>query len=517
MSVREVVRKLRSWDAGLPLPRYSTLHHEVVSPDRALVVAFVRMAGESRPWGIAWGNPGASPSVLSIPDGRVRDDVSAICAEFAEALLMHLRVHNWTYTPIDQNADRGDLRQIWVPNGQHIALLHQLNYLYSQTKFGGENNDILRAFGRLTGWLFRESTRVGHQHVVDASEALAEAFTFPAQNVRTAHLGYELAWLRTQGDRSARLDAAAEAEGLPISPTMDPRLERDKLEPLVARWGVARREGGRDELAERLIADLLTEELLRRWQLTSDAFFVLAADPRGVNPGVGALVDGAHNEFWFQHQRIELGLSDPSQGPSFTAHPETDFHGSAAASRYLIHEAADEAYIGALIHDDPELFEDALASGNAIRATIREVWDEGTGRGTVPVWLVEAPIGTQTRLRDNSRMLPLGMPGMQVSIREIVQTDDALRLTLQWNAGKTKVLLGIAKPVDPTWEGQEVSFVVSDAADLTRRRSMRVWSARQGPGAWLTHGYTPPPVQIGDTADDVDTLRDDVVQIGDGA
>lgn len=514
MSTREVVRKLRSWEAGRPLPRYATIHHDIVPTNRALVVAFIRMAGESRPWGIAWGNPGGSPKVLSVPDGRVRDDVSAMCADFAEDLLAHMRVHNWTYTPIDQTADRGDLRQVWVPNGQHIAMLHQLNYLYSQTKHGGANNDILKALGRLTGWLFRESTRVGHQHIIDASAALAEAFAFPAQNVRTAHLGYQLAWLRTAGDRDVRLAAVSEAEALPISPTMDPRLEEDQLEPLVAKWQGVRRDGGSDVVSEGLITDILTDELVRRWQLTSDAYFILGSDSRGVNPGIGGLVVGAHSEFWFQHQRLELGLSDPSQGPSYTAHPETDFHGSAAASRYLVHEAADEAYIGALIHDDIELFEDALAAGDAIRATVRQVWDEGTGRTTIPVWAVEIPVGTQTRLRENSRILALGMPDMQVSIREFVQTDAALRLTLQWNGGKTKTLLGLAKPVDQAWIGRDVAFVVSDAADLTRRRSMRVWSARQGPGAWLTHGYTPPAIQIGDTAADLDTLQDDVAQIG---
>ena len=36
---------------------------------------------------------------------------------------------------------------------------------------------------------------------------------FPAQDARTAHLGYQLAWLTTTGDRDARIAAAAAAEG----------------------------------------------------------------------------------------------------------------------------------------------------------------------------------------------------------------------------------------------------------------------------------------------------------------
>jgi len=517
VSTREVVRRLRAWEAGRPLPRFATLHHEVADADRVLIVAFVRMAGESRPWGIAWGRPGSVPRISTAPDARVRDDVAAICADFAEDLLEHMRVHNWTYSPLAQNADRRDLRQVWVPNGQHVAMLHQLNYLYSQTKFGGANNELLRALGRIAGWLFRESTRIGHQHIIDASVALAEAFAFPAQTVRLAHLGYQLAWLETEGGREDRITASSDAELLTVSPTMDPQLEEDELEGRVGRWQSARREGRDDSAVAAEIATVLGEELRRRWELTANAHALLEGDARDINPGVADLVDEAHGEFWYQLQRIELGLADPSQGPAFTAHPETDFHGSAAASRYLIHEAADEAYIGHLIHDDVELFEEAIDEGNAIRLTVRSVRDEGSGRTVIPVWETEAPVDTITRLREGSRILPLGMPLMKVTVREVQQTETAHVLVLEWGAGKTSSLRGVAKPVDPVWQGQNVAFVVSDAADLTRRRSMRVWSAAKGPGAWLTHGYTPPPIQIGDTANDADLLRDDVDQIGGAA
>ena len=36
MSVREITCKLRAWEAGAPLPRYSTIHHAIVPEDRAL-------------------------------------------------------------------------------------------------------------------------------------------------------------------------------------------------------------------------------------------------------------------------------------------------------------------------------------------------------------------------------------------------------------------------------------------------------------------------------------------------
>jgi hypothetical protein len=518
MTVREVTRKLRAWEAGRPIPRYETIHHATVPADHALIVAFVRMAGESRPWGIAWGTVGSEPTVSTVPDGRIRDDVADLCADFAEALLGHMRVHNWTYEPIDEKAAPGELRQVWLPNGQHVAMLHHLSYAYSQTKFGGVNQEILRALGRLAGWMFRDTSRRGNQHVVSASRALGDAYAFPAQDARTAHLGYQVAWLTTPGDRDARMLAAGAAERLTVSPTMDPSLERDELGGLVERWQAGRREGTNVAFCADAIAAILHTELARRWRLTEDACRLLAVDPRPVNPGVASLVNEAHGEFWFQHQRIELRLYDPSEGPAFVAHPETDFHGSAAASRYLIHAAADEAYIGHLIHGDPELFREALDDGKALCGTVSAVDDVGSGRSSVPQWVIDVDPGTPNRLRENGRLAPFGSRGHEATVISIDSRTNALELRIEWTGRKTIALTcGIgARPVDPAWLGESVAFVVSDAADLTRRRSSRVWKAKDGPGAWLTHGKPPAPVEILGDDGASDLLVDDIRQIEDG-
>lgn len=519
MTVREVARRLRAWEAGKPLPRYDTLHHAVVAEEQALIVAFIRMAGESRPWGIAWGHPNERPKIRTVPDGRVRDDVAVLCADFAEDLLAHMRVHNWTYDPVDQNAGPGDLRQVWLPNGQHVAMLHQLSYTYSQTKFGGTNQDILRAFGRLAGWMFRDTSRRGHQHTVNASAALNEAYSFPAQDARTAHLGYQLAWLESAGDRPERMAAAARAEGFPVSPTLDPALERDNLSPLVQRLQAKRRDGAEVGGPADDVAAILTPELSRRWELTTAAHRLLANSERPTNAGVSALIDEAHGEFWFQHQRMELRQNDPSQGPAYVAHPETDFHGSSAASRYLIHAAADEAYIGNLIHDDPELFVEALDAGKALRAKVEDVVDVGIGRQTVPQWVLSLDPSAPNRLRENGRLAPYGSKGHEATIVGIESRSDALLVRIEWTGRKTRALVcGIGtKPADPGWIEHELAFVLSDAADLTRRRSSRVWKAREGPGAWLTHGNPPVPVEITDDDGGTGTvaLVDDVTQIVD--
>jgi len=518
MSRRQFAKKLRAWEAGRPVPRYDTIHHAIVSPDDALIVAFVRMAGESRPWGISWGSPTSRPRVVSIPDGRVRDDVSDLCAQFAEDLLDHLRVHNWTYDPAGQKEDASRLRQVWLPNGAHIEMLHQLSYTYSQTRFGGANQDILRALGRLAGWMFRETSRKGSQHVVSASRSLGDAYVFPAQDARTAHLGYQLAWLETDGDRTKRLAAAEEAELLTISPTLDPDLDRRVLSDLVERWQAVRRDGGNTTPVASSIAATLKPELVRRWELTHRAYSLLADNDRPVNPGVRWLIDESQAEFWGQHQRIELRLNDPSLGPAYVAHPETDFHGSAAASRYLTCEAADEAFVGKLIHSDPELFAEAVDAGDAVRGEVVSVSDLGTGRATRPVWVLRLPPGATHRLRENAKLTPYGSPGHEVIVLDLDVAEDALDVRLEWTGLKTRPLsVGLgAKPDSSIWVGQEVAFVTSDAAELTRRRSYRVWSAAKGPGAWLTHGKPPAQVEILGDDGGSDLLIDDVRQIVDG-
>ncbi len=525
MSTREITKKLRAWEAGRPIPRYDTIHHAIVPESQALIVSFVRMAGESRPWGIAWGTVDSAPTIHTVPDGRVRDDVAVLCAEFAEDLLAHMRVHNWTYDPAQQEDGPSTLRQVWFPNGQHVEMLHQLSYTYSQTKFGGANRDILQALGRLAGWMFRETSRKGSQHVINASRALSDAYVFPAQDARTAHLGFQLAWLETTGGRDARVAAAEEAEGLTISTTMDPDLDRGDsshgqpgLADLVDRWQASRRDGTKGTAISGAISVILESELRRRWELTARAYRLLADNDRPVNAGVRALVVEAQSEFWFQHQRLELRLNDPNLGPAFVPHPETDYHGSSAASRYLEYGASDEAFVGRLIHDDPELFAEALDSGHAIRGEVTRVQDLGFGRVKRPVWSLQIPPDAINRLREGGRLTPFGSPGHEVTVVNLDFSEAALVVTLEWTVRKTMALaagLG-AKPIDSSWMGEQVAFVTSDAADLTRRRSQRVWSARTGPGAWLTHGRFPPQVVIQDDDGGSDLLLDDVRQIEGG-
>ena len=51
----ETIRRLRAWSDGKPTPRGEKINVKVADDDDLLIVAFLRMGGESRPWGVAFG------------------------------------------------------------------------------------------------------------------------------------------------------------------------------------------------------------------------------------------------------------------------------------------------------------------------------------------------------------------------------------------------------------------------------------------------------------------------------
>src|SRR5437870_4708194 len=232
------------------------------------------MGGESAPWGIAHGLSGTKPTILTVPEGRNRTLVADMAAEFAPALLRHLRHPDYDRASPKSPDDIGTLRQLWLPNGTHLDMLHFIAYAYTFARVGERDRaKTLNKLGRAAGWLFREAKRPGQQSVMVASEALQAAYTFPAEDVRQAHLGFLLAWLETKGGREARLRAAQEAEQMAVATSLDPPVERDYLQAAVDDWNEAERNNdarARSRHATAIEATLRSE-LERRFELTERA------------------------------------------------------------------------------------------------------------------------------------------------------------------------------------------------------------------------------------------------------
>ena len=169
MSSREAVRRLQAYRDGKPLPRGETQRVHIVDDANLLIMAFVRMGGESRPWGIAFGTLGKTPKFLTVPEARNRDLVAEMVVEIGSNLLRNLRQAEHTGTELETWQDLAPLKQIWLPNSTHLDMLHHLAFAYCWTKYGGKNRKTLNAIGRACGWLFREAHRPGQTRVVVAT------------------------------------------------------------------------------------------------------------------------------------------------------------------------------------------------------------------------------------------------------------------------------------------------------------------------------------------------------------
>lgn len=512
MSTRDVVRQLHAAKLSKPVEKYSTKHLRIV--ENPFMVAFVRMAGESRPWGIVYGRlKDKSPIVITTGDGRNREEVSKICEEFGIALLQYCRAEGHTFNPITKdNIDPQELPQIWVPGARHVEMFHHLEYAYWRVRKGDDRTQPLTAFARLSGWLFREAGRTGQQQVVDASKALLDSYVFPSDSLSLGNLTTSVAWFTATGSLAEKRLQVRDAGEQRVSPTIDPNLDMSILGPLVDKRAKLLKEGKSLIDIEQEIHEALEPELLVRWNSMISAYKILSSDVRQENSGVDNLVKSTMEKFVWQFQRVERQVLDPDLGPAFTPHPETDFHGSAAASSYFQMAAADTSFIATLIHDDSELQGESIAQGRAFMANIKEVHDEGVGNKKVPVWTFIVKTGELLRLREGERYSLLRNQTSTIYIRSVeVRDDDTLLVVGEWYTPKIKELNGpiVAKPLDPKWVDQDVMFVPNDTSRLDTMKSNAVWKAKDGVGAWLTHGKPPARVEV--------NIIDDITQLVGGS
>jgi hypothetical protein len=464
-----------------------------------MILAFVRMGGESRPWGIAFGHPHEEPSILTVPEGRNRDLVAGMAARFAPALLSHLRSPALMHPPTDGTPSLLPVRQVWLPNPSHLEMLHHLAYAYTFTRSGDEAQGTLNALGRACSWLFRSAQRPGGQVTVVATRALREAFRFPAEDVRQGHLGYLMAWFGGEG-RPATNEALHDAERLSIATTLDPAVERG-FESFVDAWHERQGDAEAQSQTARQIHDGLAPELRRRFALTVAAWDLLRTDGRSENRFVGDLVEDSVQDQWWNWGRIEAAFAQGER--PYVASVETDRDPRGAAAAYEEAAAAAELVRSKLLHDDQELLAEAIADGDAFAGTIVRVDDEGIGRTTVPVWTIEDRSGGPLRIREGSSVCVVGLPNRTGQVREIRSGHGAREFDVVLTNLKTKPKQAVgqlAVPAnDPAWVGQRVAFAEAGGSFAIAKRN-KLWAPDQ-PGAWLTQSRPSPRLRAVPDAD----------------
>lgn len=485
MNVRDVVRRLEAFAMGRPLPKGSTLHFPRPSK-RDLLLAFVRMGGESSPWGIAWRKGSGAPSLLSVPEPRNRDAVAAMAAEFAPNLLDHLGLGE---EPEPYGRDNPPA-PIWLPNPTHVSMLHFLAIAYTFAKKGArERVRSLNGLGRAFTWLFMEAQRPGQLAVLDATEVLRESYTFPSDDVRQAHLGFLLAWLRTKGGVDARLTAAVVAERQSVATSLDPEIERSELESHVEGYRELTKGGASGAEDAGAIAAVIRRELLRRLDLVAAARASLEGDERDVNPGVTELraLTGRQYEL-YSNREGRLG-QDPTQ--TFVPSPLTDGSPTVAARSYRVLEASSQRHHALLVHHDAEMQDDAIAAGDAFRGRIKMVLDEGEGRKAIPIWVIDSPGQGPLRLREGSSVCVVGLPKRTAFIRSIKPTKKGRRIEVEIEGLKTvpKVAVRGVRVIpasDDRHKGQPVAMLNHGPDPMLMLQLSKAFE-KGGPGSWLTH------------------------------
>ncbi len=476
----DVIRKLKSYEAGKPLPLGDSLTIYVAEPDHLAAVAYVRMGGEARPWAIGFQRESdPEPEVWSASDGRRASEVEDGLVEFAGRLGLFLG--SPVFGGTGNNADivrASPLNQVWLPNGSHLDMLHMLNLRHALAKRtargeeDGSDLEALKGLGRACGYMFRESgcsTEVG---VVDASRALRSAYTFPVDDLRAAHLGLLIALTTPDLDLEALGKVAEEAEALSVSTTLDPVLERDRLEPLIG--------GGTDENREG-IAAILREEIVRRLELTLTAAQLLRQDERAVNVGVEEMVNASKESRWWEYLRTETTIAggDFFLPPS----PETDGKRVAAARRYTRMAGADERREGLLMAHDSALVDEAVAAGDAIRGELTEIElrvPAGKKQRAI-FWELVLPANALVRVKAPRKVTAFDLEVPDGQFTELVKKDGVTVAVIRMIRQST-----ILSADDESLKGRTVTLVPLPV-DFTQQRG-KALSRQPGPGHWLTHG-----------------------------
>lgn len=488
MSDLDVLRRIRAFAAGAPLHHGTTVRMRRPGP-KDLRIAFVRMGGESAPWGVGWIAGGSKPAFVTIPEARDRDAVAGMMERFAPVLLGHLGHPKYA----GKAPTTGTL---WLAGPSHLEMLHNVAIAYRAVQKAPEpRRSTLLALGRAATWLFRESQRGGQLDVIEASAALRDHFAFPADDLRQQHLGFLLAWLG-KGDRHARLAAAQNAERTSMATTLDPLVERDELEPRLAKFRDAK--GAAQDALAAEIGTVLEAELRARLVRIEAARAVLANDSRPENPGlVGLLEQATRSREQYLKAEHELAAGKKPWLPN----PLAD-HGPVAPARAMRWaEAYDQVAALAVVHHDDDLQKEWVASGEAVAGPIVKVADEGQGRSCIPVWTIDSPGDGPLKLRPGASFVVAGEEGRTGTIRSVDETPKGRRVVVEiegWKKGPTKNPRPDVLPATSDQQKGRRVVLLEGGHDPIGLLFRSRFGERNGPGSWLTKKLAPAPAGDGE-------------------
>ena len=478
----ETIRRLHAWKDGRPLPRGQVVNVHVTDDEDLLIVSFLRMGGESRPWGVAIGTLAEGPSFFTVPEGRNRTLVADMMVEVAKILLEHF--NHPSYSEIGPVESSESFRQAWLPGPTHVEMLQCLAAAYARSRWQRTDIDVLRALGNLCNALFIEHQRPGQQTVVSATEALRTCFVFPTAGIRQGHLGHLIGWLSPARGRNARLEIAHAAELESVATVLNPDYERETLQPLVEQWGQAQRKNDTTQMsrAAKKIASELENELRKRWDATARAARYIAEDPRHYNEGLTALVTDSQKQMF--RTWGESALREEAGDPPYWPNVFSDTNARTAGRAYQKRIAFDQKARHLLVHGDTELQREELAAGHGVICTVNSI-DNRNKR-----WIVKWSYPDLPTLKDGDGLVIAGAQKFTFSVDDVDLDTRTLVLTPKWRTEGTAGKRPLYAPSDERWRGRELVLLDNDAHGLAERKATTTGKVFGDDDITLLLGYT---------------------------
>lgn len=441
-----------------PILRVAANPYRIGDVDRRMVAAFVRMGGESSPWGVGWKIGRGNPEFRFAPEPRNRTAVQSMLLDFARALDGHFE------------DGKLELPQLFLPGPTHAEMLHFLAIRHARGTIGDKAAlATLQRMGRRCYQLFDATINKNRTHCLDMTAVLKRLYAFPCEPAREAHLGYLMAWL-LPGDRAME---AREAERLPVSTSIDPDVERG-MERAVSDFNAG------STAAADSIGAMLRTEIMRRIDLTTLAIEA-ASESLDENAGVPGIVAASRREVReFSDRERTRAPGDTSGGPGLTGHVVADAAGFAGF------EADQNAANRTLVPHDHLLQGTTIESGSGIEGSVVEV-SRVAQRWGDRYWLeVECQSETLIRFRVGDSLVATTQPATDTEwkVEAIVHMENHRRIRL----ASTKSLDLDRVPADGA---DAVRFCGLEDAGLKIRLCEKVREAesddpsRPTPGQWI--------------------------------
>lgn len=504
MSTANAAERLLAYQAGRPLPTFGAWPFLKGEKANRLVLAFVRMAGETGMWGFVVGKPGEKPRMATVPEPRNQNAAAELAIKLWSVLAPAMP-HPVTFAEaLDEQAwaeEAAELSANWqlcLPGRGHLDMLHALNYRWTFAKKGDPNHIRgLNAFGRACGFLFRESNRPGQLRVLDLTSRLREAWAFPAEGIRQAHLGFLLGMLEGKGDFTARLEAASAEETHSVGETLDPELEREELAPRLEAYGDVTTSASRKATLAAEIDVILRKELLRRFELCCRALKVIDTDSRPANPKLDTLHKDSQRAFVRDYFSQELRHLEYFRGEAeapYVPSAETDNGATNGVGGLFSYQYCQDASAGALLHGDVQLAERAILGGDAVRGKLKNV--AIPAGGDRPVWTLEVEGEGPLRLRVGSKVALFGLPNRNGEVTELTPGTSGRQMKVAITHGHRAMKgSGVPPADDKSLKGTEVILVAGDVSGITMRKMSRLRELK-GPGTWLVGKRAPPKAAL---------------------